>query len=207
MKHACLLALPFACVAAVVGAQPSFDCSAAESDAEKAVCATPSLAELDVELARVYNLAVNGPHATPDRSQSLKETQRGWIKGRDACWKSSLGLETCVANEYAFRIDEIRAGNADAREGDGASLGPFAYECSGLDAGLSATFVNTADPMVVLRWRDNALVLPIAISASGSRYASDIWEGGPTEFWIKGRDAMFTPPGGAQLSCHEEEIG
>lgn len=192
---------------------PSFDCAKAENDAEHLVCDTPALAALDVELARVFEMAVNETARDPERAKTLKATQRGWIKGRDACWTSDLGMAACVTNEYAFRIDALRREYAAARGGDGASIGPFAYGCDGLDAGLSATFVNTSAPLVVLRWRDKAIVLPQVVAASGAKYAADTWmdydadRAGPSVFWTHGREAQFQFAGGDTMTCVQDTTG
>lgn len=183
-----------------VMADPSFDCSKADTAAEKAVCASDALSAMDDEVTRLFNLALDGPDMSEDAARTLKAYQRGWIKGRDDCWKAS-DLETCVRNSYAVRIDELRRDYADARAGDGPSLGPYAYACDSLDVGLSATFVNAGDPVVVLRWQDIVQVLPQAISASGARYAVD-----STVFWVKGDDATLTLDG-TDHACHTDTTG
>lgn len=216
MSRTLALVAGFAVIAAglttgnpALAVKPSFDCSKSDGSAMDAVCADDSLAELDLELARLYELALTGPHMTPDQEKELKAMQRGWLKGRDECWKSSLGLETCVADSYAMRIHELRQGYADARSDDanGISIGPVAVACEGFDAGISAVFVNTSKPLVSLMWMDNAIVLPQVMSGSGARYESDKWEGGTSTFWNKGKDVMFNPPGQAEMNCVVEEIG
>jgi len=186
--------------------EPTFDCSMTEHDVEDAICANSDLVELDIELARLYVLARNGPHLG-DRGAELLEAQRSWVQSRNECWKSSLGIETCTANSYAFRIAELREGFADARSEKGASDGPFAYRCDGLDAIVGATFVQTSTPMVVLSWLERSLVLPKVPSSSGAKYASDIWDGGATLFWTKGEEAIFAEPGGPELNCVQTPIG
>ncbi|PRY26710.1 uncharacterized protein CLV78_101811 [Aliiruegeria haliotis] len=193
--------------AGMAAAEPAFDCAKAESDAEVAICGSEALGELDRELARLYALAVEGPNMTADRLDELKATQRGWIKGRDECWKSSFPLETCIANEYAFRIDELRTGYADARSEEGASLGPFPYACEGFGALVSAVFVNTSEPLVTLRWRDVAVVLPRVESGSGSHYETDNWDGKTISFWVKGKEATLLTGVGETLSCVEDAMG
>lgn len=86
---------------------PSFDCGRAESSAEKLVCEDQALAEADRRLAARYEAAVAvamgldaGSKATLDE---LEATQRGWIKGRDDCWKAE-DLRDCV--EYAYESRE-----------------------------------------------------------------------------------------------------
>lgn len=191
---AALLALP------AIAAEPSFDCANPSSGAEEAVCSSDALAAYDVELDRLYRAAVGGPNLGADRLAELHATQRGWIKGRDACWKVS-DLETCVRDEYAMRIYQLRQGYADARVDDGASLGPFPWVCEGLDAALGSVFVNGPEPLVVLNWREIWLVLPIAPSGSGARYAD-----GSAEFWTKGDVATFAPPGGSATDCRLDSM-
>lgn len=179
-------------------AEPSFDCSKAASSAEEAVCASDALAALDLEVSRLFDLALHGPNTTD--TATLKAYQRGWIKGRDECWKAG-DLERCMRDSYALRIDELRRDYADARGEPGASTGPFAYVCEGIDAGVSVSFVQAGDSMTVLRWRDTALVLPLARSGSGSRY-----QGETAEFWIKGDEAMLTLEGTGH-ACRLDDIG
>ena len=193
-------------VAQAQAVEPTFDCTKTDSDVEDAICASSELAELDVELARLYRLALKGPHLG-NREAELMESQRSWIRSRNECWKSSLGLETCTANSYAFRIAELREGYSDARAEPGASDGPFAYRCDGLDALVGATFVKTSTPMVVLSWFDRSMVLPLVHSGSGAKYASDIWDGKPSLFWTKGEEAIFAEPGGAEMTCLVTPIG
>lgn len=190
---------------------PGLDCAAAATPAESAICANAALVELDAELARVYRLALTGPHASAAGAAALAQGQGDWLLLRDDCVAAGAAAEACLAAAYASRIDALRTGFADARVEGGASLGPFAYACDGLGAGLSATFVNTAEPLVSLRWGDMAIVLPIAMSGSGARYATadsaDDGSAEAAEFWIKGDEAMFTPPGGASVSCRLEPAG
>lgn len=194
---------------ATLGAQPSFDCAKAESPAEQAVCAEERLAALDRELARLYELALNGPNATAERSNDLKAFQRGWVKGRNACWKAGTEANACVAASYVLRIHELREGYADARGADdlGISIGPLAYACGGIEAGLSVGFVNTADARYAsLKWQQNAVVLTQAIAASGARYTGDL-NGGAIEFWVKGREAAFTLPDRVPVTCQVDATG
>ncbi len=205
---AALLASPWAGQAA----EPSFDCSKAEGAAEEAICQSDALAALDNELARLYRLALEEPNLTADEKKQLKAMQRGWIKGRNECWKSDLPMEQCVADSYAMRIHELRQGYANTRSPDDqTTLGPFAFHCEGMAAPVSAVFINTDQPLVSLMWgQDGAvtyLTLPLGPSGSGARYAGTDRFGQESIFWNKGNDAMFTPPGGKEMNCATEETG
>lgn len=180
---------------------PAFKCDKVEAESVEAlICQDAGLSALDQQLALVY--AEASKKAVNEHPATLKAEQRGWIKGRDDCWKSSLGLEACVAAEYAFRIMDIRTGYAVSRTGDGASDGPYPYVCEGLDAVLSAVFVTTSEPMVVLRWQQNAIALPQEPAASGARYAAQGYE-----FWISGSEAMLTTPERGRMGCKRDSMG
>jgi uncharacterized protein len=59
--------------------------------------------DLDKERAAVYKQAL--PKETKD--DMLKAHQRGWIKGRDDCWKAD-DEKKCMADEYRLRIKELK---------------------------------------------------------------------------------------------------
>ena len=186
---------------------PSFDCGKAESAAETAVCGDAELAQLDRELARLYGLALGGPHLTAVGEKELKATQRGWVKGRDDCWKAE-DVGVCVKTEYVVRIGEVRQAYFDARSDDGAgiSLGPFVAECPGLDAAMGTVFVNSDPGAVYLAWRDRVAVLDRVLSASGAKYEATLADGHYL-FWNKGDGARFEAPGVAgTLECELGEV-
>lgn len=187
-----MTALAIACLGAglaVAGERPSYDCARASGRVEAAICADPGLAQLDRELARVYQLARQADGA------ALVAAQRRWLSERDGC-ASAAGLHLCLRDSYADRIADLRQGLAG--EAAGMSLGPFTYRCAGLAAPVIAVFVNTDAPLVHLHWDVPAeaagLVLPAAIRASGARYAGPA-RGGAAEFWVKGETALLTLPG------------
>lgn len=188
---------------------PSFDCAKTDSDADRAICASDTLAGLDLELARLYALALSGPSMDDARKEELRQSERDWLNERHECWRSSLGIETCLAVSYALRIHDLREGYAGARSDDaaGISSGPGAWRCDGLDALISSVFINAETPMVSLRWLDRQLALPLVPAGSGAKYESDWWDGDVTTFWTKGDEALFTPAGGTDLACVREPIG
>lgn len=193
--------------APVAVATPSFDCAKADGDTQKLICTTPELAAMDRELMRLYDLALTGPHVNAQRKKELQGTQRGWIKGRDDCWKAD-DKPACVRDQYAMRIHELREGYADARADDakGVSKGPLALACNGQDFGVSVTFVNTDPGAVWLAWKDQGVGLAHSVSASGALYEGQNYAGKASLF-TKGEDAMLTLPGGTQKTCKIEEIG
>ena len=87
-------------------AAPSFDCSKASGQVEELICSDPELAALDVELARLYR-AVSA-QTTGQKLKTLRTYQRGWIKGRNDCWKAvGVGVRACVEVSYRDRIREL----------------------------------------------------------------------------------------------------
>lgn len=77
---------------------PSFSCTGKLSTAEQMICDTPALAQADAQLARAYSAALA---ASADQA-ALKQQQRDWRKGRDAC-----GDAACMSDAYAKRIAEL----------------------------------------------------------------------------------------------------
>ena len=92
---------------------PSFDCAKAESSAEKLVCENADLARLDRAVAERFRAALAAARAldtgAAEAEAELRAYQRGWIEGRDECWKSA-DLRGCVADTYLRREAEIVAG-------------------------------------------------------------------------------------------------
>ncbi|NEX21338.1 DUF1311 domain-containing protein [Thiorhodococcus mannitoliphagus] len=86
-------------------ASPSFDCAKASSEVEQLICKDAELARLDRSLAELYATLLKNSSANAQKS--LKTEQRGWVKGRNDCWKSD-DLRGCVADEYRLRISELK---------------------------------------------------------------------------------------------------
>jgi len=85
-----------------VRAQPSFDCAKASNAVERAICADPNLAALDVEMAALYAAARSA--AQGSAAEKLVAGQRAWMKRRSRCG----GNGACLAAQIATRIAELR---------------------------------------------------------------------------------------------------
>ncbi len=81
-------------------ARPSFDCRSARTQSEQAVCANPTLAGLDQDMAAQYRAAV--ARADPPQARLLRETRDRFLGYRDRCPSDS-----CIANIYGGRMREI----------------------------------------------------------------------------------------------------
>jgi uncharacterized protein YecT (DUF1311 family) len=81
--------------------RPTFDCNRVVSANLKLICATPALAAADQELATVYRAALSAA-ASPT---TLKESQRDWIRRRNAAPANADGL----ASMFAERTAQLKA--------------------------------------------------------------------------------------------------
>ncbi len=83
---------------------PSFSCSAVEKGSmEEIVCQNPSLSAMDLKLNGMYKQALVKSKNDP----MLKAEQRGWIKGRNECWKEQ-DKPACISREYTQRMTELQ---------------------------------------------------------------------------------------------------
>lgn len=84
-------------------ARPSFDCGKAMEQAEKLVCASQELSELDEELQAAYAGALR--HILPYWKRDLVKEQRNWVQYvRNVCMDSA-----CLRGAYTARIPLLRA--------------------------------------------------------------------------------------------------
>lgn len=161
---------------------PSFSCDAvATGSIADQVCNDPDLAALDRDLAAVY--ADARAQAGDVRSASLKAEQRGWIKGRDDCWKAG-DRRRCVEVAYRYRIAELQA---SYRLAPASAL--ITYHCDS-DPGnpITVTFFNSTDPQTLIAARgDSSSLMFHEPSASGSRY-----RGRNESFWEHHGEALVT---------------
>jgi uncharacterized protein len=162
---------PPAAAAAPALAPPSFDCSKAQDESEKMVCADAELSALDRQLAEEFNKA----QAKADADvATLKAMQVGWMKGRDECWKAT-DKRQCVLESYLTRIAELKINSGDI-------VVPMAIEfaCDDNSKPFTVVFYTDMQPeAAVITWgNDQAIAFPRP-SASGSRYGRDgldFWE-------------------------------
>ena len=156
------------------GTQPSFDCAKATSNAEELVCAEASIAALDRRLSAHYAAAVDKLGAldsgTKEALAALRATQRGWIKGRDECWKS-VDLRACVKASYLQREAELVA---TWLLEDPASV--VSFSCDGNPANeITAMFFDPSCPASV--WNTATASIPARFPrqprAAGTKQASD----------------------------------
>lgn len=176
------LAVATVAFAAETGAQgPSFPCGkAAPGSIEALICGDAELSALDRKLAGVYAAATD--KAANERPPLLKAEQRGWVKGRDDCWKSD-DKRACVREEYRRRIAELQA-----RYRLLPGTGPVIYRCTGGTGGeVIATFFATDPPTLIAERGDDTSLMYQQPSASGARY-----QGRNETFWEHQGEARVT---------------
>jgi len=158
--------------AAAGSAGPAFDCSKATGVVEELICTDEGLAALDRRLAEVFATAVENWPA--DDLAELKAFQRGWIKGRNDCWKAE-DVRACVESSYQSRIVELQI-----QSGQLEVPPPVGYVCEGHEGTpfFAVFFRQTDPPSAVLTFGDAQVIAFIARSGSGARYIAD-----NVEFW------------------------
>ncbi|MDY7095451.1 MAG: MliC family protein, partial [Acidobacteriota bacterium] len=154
---------------------PSFSCDEVRPGSiEAMVCEDGDLAALDRQLAAVYSAA--SERAADERPPRLKAEQRGWIKGRDECWKSD-DQRTCVQQEYTRRIAELQA-----RYRLVPATGPVFYRCQGQPANeVVVTFFETQPPTLIAERGDSVALMYRQPSEVGAKYQGRnevLWETG-----------------------------
>ncbi|MCZ8075505.1 MAG: MliC family protein [Paucibacter sp.] len=153
--------------------RPAFDCAKVQPGSMAAlVCADAGLAQLDQQLSQVYGQALK--KAAKEHPPLLKAEQRGWVKGRDECWKSE-DKPACVKDSYVRRIAELQA-----RYRLLPAQGPIRWACDGNAAKeVVVNFFATEPPTLVAEFGDSSSLMFAERSASGSRYVGrneSFWE-------------------------------
>ena len=151
---------------------PSYDCSKVDKGSiEEMVCQNTELSALDRQLADVYTSARK--KAGNEHPAYLKPSQRGWIKGRDDCWKAA-DIPACVRDSYQQRIVELQAKYRLVE-----SSGPVTFSCNGNPADeVLITFFHTEPASLIAERGDSTALMLQTVSASGAKYE------GPNElFW------------------------
>lgn len=173
--------------AALAAEGPSFSCDNAEGMALK-VCQSPQLSKLDRDLAALYKRTL--AQADSDSQKQLKATQRGWIKGRDECWKAS-NADTCVLEQYQVRMVELQI-----QSGSVQVPAAVEFDCGDDSQPFTAVFYNQLTPQAaVLTYGGDQTIVMAQPSASGSKYGRD-----GVEFWEHQGEAKVKWYG-AELTC------
>ena len=170
---------------------PSYDCDKAEANSiEEMICEDNVLSALDRKLSVIYSAAAK--KATNEHPPVLKAEQRGWIKGRNECWKSN-DKRACVQDEYQRRIVELQA-RYRLVQGNG----PVRFICDENPANeVIVTFFQTDPPTLIAERGDSVSLMYLQPSGSGTKY-----QGRNETFWEHQGEASITWGYGApQMRC------
>ncbi|MCW8275153.1 MliC family protein [Pseudomonas sp. PCH199] len=184
----------------------SFDCARATASIEKLICRDSQLAQMDVELMRLYRLALTDEHSVPPPDKVIVD-QEFWIHDRNQC-ASESDPKACTIRSYAERAYQLRKGSAivRTRDPDRITEGPMAFRCPGLNAPLAVTFFTTLPGVVYLQWANASITLSQVPNDSGSRYTGKDYQGNYS-FWQNGTVVLFQKPGSGEMTCTAEPIG
>jgi uncharacterized protein len=170
---------------------PSYACDKVRAGSiEEMICRDPDLSALDRKLSGVYVAAAK--IAINEHPPMLKAEQRGWIRGRNDCWKSD-DERTCVEDAYVRRIAELQA-----RYRLVPGKGPVRFVCDGNPADeVVATFFQTTPPTLLAERGDSASLMYLQRSGSGAKY-----RGRNESFWEHQGEASVTWGYGApEMRC------
>lgn len=184
------------CIGGTATAQPSFDCSKASGTVEELICEDAELAALDRRLSATYQMAVevvqNLDAGADEALSNLRAFQRGWIKGRDDCWKAD-DLRSCVEGTY---LDREGALVAEWMLQEPVAI--VSYTCGGTPANeVTAFYFDTELPSIRVEYGDGIKFGSQRPAASGSRYGL----GFGASFWSKGDEVLFEWVEGDEQSC------
>ena len=182
---------------------PAFDCTKASGTVEKLIYVDERLAALDRKLDEVYKAAL--AKARDEMPKVLRTEQRGWVKGRDDCWKAkdeknpvfiteswtATSERACIEAQYQIRITELQVKYQLA-----PSKKTVFYSCNNNPANeVVATFFDTQPPAARFERGDRTVIGWQVRTASGETY-----EGQNLSFWSKGSDATVVWLG-EELKC------
>lgn len=184
----------------------SFDCARASASVEKLICRDPQLKQMEIELTRLYRLALTDDHSVP-RPDKVEIEQRFWVDARNQC-ATKAEPKACTIRSYAERAHQLRQGSAIARTKDPSRLtdGPVAYRCAGLNALIAATFFNVEPRVVYLKWANTSATLIQVPNDYASQYNGKDLQGS-YGFWQTGDEALLQIPGSRQMRCTVEPVG
>ena len=175
----------------VMAVGPSFNCDNVEANSiEEMICKDNDLAALDRKLSIIYSAAAK--KATNEHPPVLKAEQRGWIKGRNECWKSD-DKRACVQDEYQRRIAELQARYRLVQ-----GSGPVRFICDENPADeVIVTFFQTEPPTLIAERGDSVSLMYLRPSGSGTKY-----QGRNETFWEhQGESSITWGYGAPQMRC------
>lgn len=87
---------------------PSFDCAKASNAVERAICKDPELAKVDREMAAAY-VRLSDKLSGPAKDHLAKDQVRWIVERNQGCGRDKDGIEECLKQRYATRLDNLKA--------------------------------------------------------------------------------------------------
>jgi uncharacterized protein YecT (DUF1311 family) len=87
----------------------SYDCGKATKEIDRAICYSPKISALDMQLAKVYRAALQRP---ADQKKNLQNQQRQWLAERDKQCTIYKWWVDCLSDLYEKRIAELKSGTS-----------------------------------------------------------------------------------------------
>ena len=176
-----LVGLSLGVVNVCAAQQPSFSCQQIESGSvEASICQDEQLSKLDAELAEVYQQAK--AQASDEQKSYLRATQRGWLKGRNECWKSS-DTYGCIEASYLERIARLQVEYRLV-----SATEAFVFRCDGpSNSLLTVRYFATNPQLMQAHYNGEDKILSPERTASGAKYAGE-----NASFWEHQGEAQFS---------------
>ncbi|MDX2220701.1 MAG: MliC family protein [Burkholderiales bacterium] len=170
---------------------PAFSCAKVEPGSiESLICNDAALSALDRKMDATY--AAARKKAANERPSTLQAEQRGWVKGRNDCWKAD-DKPACVSGEYKMRIAELQA-----RYRLVPHTGPVRYVCNGDPRNeVVAMYFKTDPPSLIAERGDSVSFMTVQAAASGASYRGrneTLWE-------HQGEATIVWGPGAPEMRC------
>jgi len=89
---------------------------------DRAICYSPGVAALDLELGRIYRETLQKLRA--DQKQDVQKQQREWLGGREKTCTIYKWWVDCLKDLYTKRIAELRGATTESSPPRGAAIGP-----------------------------------------------------------------------------------
>lgn len=175
-------------------AGPSFPCGVTKTGSIKAIiCDDEQLSTLDRTLSDIY---VAASHKAKNKLLPLlKAEQKGWLKGRNDCWKADNKKE-CVKTEYLHRIAELQAQYQLV-----PGIGPVHFICDDIPTKeVVATFFHTDPATLIAEYGNSVSLMYVQPSGSGARY-----QGRNESFWEhQGEVLIIWGYGASEMRCRKK---
>ena len=163
---------------------PAFACAEQEGTVENLLCMNPDLARLDVYLDEVYQAGLAS--LEENELPVYRAIQRGWISGRNDCWKNA-DIQDCIVDEYLTRISELEIHNGylPAREA-------MHYRCEDNTRFAITVYPDAIRPAAIIQVDDENIMA---------------WQSGTdADMHFQGRNLAYNAQdGGAILTVFEQD--